>query len=141
MTTDADIASLLRHATAVLSSSGIDGAGREARLILQHVAAIPLSTQIAFAERIVPAEMVTEFEAAVARRQRREPLSHILGSREFWSLQFQVTADTLDPRPDSETLVEVVLAQLRQQDAASLSTPLSLVDFGTGTGCLLLSLL
>ena len=63
-------------------------------------------------------------------------MAHILGQREFWSLAFKVTADTLDPRPDSETLVQAVLDQVPERSA-----PVRLVDFGTGTGCLLLSLL
>ena len=63
-------------------------------------------------------------------------MSSILGRREFWSLDFVVTPDTLAPRPDSETLIEAVLAALPDRSA-----PLSLVDFGTGTGCLLLTLL
>ena len=63
-------------------------------------------------------------------------MAHILGRREFWSLAFKVTADTLDPRPDSETLVQAVLDQALDRSAA-----LRLIDFGTGTGCLLLALL
>ena len=63
-------------------------------------------------------------------------MAHILGRREFWSLAFKVTADTLDPRPDSETLVQAVLDQVPDRSAA-----LRLADFGTGTGCLLLALL
>ena len=141
MTAPVDIATLLGRATAALTARGIDGAGREARLLLQHAAAIPVATQIAFAERLVGATAVDAFEAALARRLRREPLSHILGYREFWSLQFQVTADTLDPRPDSETLVEAVLGELRGRNPALIATALSLVDFGTGSGCLLLALL
>jgi release factor glutamine methyltransferase len=141
MTEPVDIATLLARGTRTLSALGIDGAGREARLLLQHASAIPLSTQIAFGERLVEAAAVEAFDAALARRCRREPLSYILGYREFWSLPFQVTADTLDPRPDSETLIEAVLGELRRQDPSLIATSLSLVDFGTGSGCLLLALL
>jgi release factor glutamine methyltransferase len=136
-----DIATLLSRATRSLLEIGIDGAGREARLLLQHVAAIPVATQIAFSERQLEPAILTAFETALARRLRREPLSHILGHREFWSLDFQVTADTLDPRADSETLVEAVLAELKRQHADYRQRPLSIIDFGTGTGCLLLALL
>jgi release factor glutamine methyltransferase len=141
MTEPVDIATLLARATTELAAVGIDGAGREARLLLQHVSSIPISTQIAFGERLLDAAIVAAFDSALARRCRREPLSHILGYREFWSLPFQVTSDTLDPRPDSETLIEAVLGELRQQDPASIRQPLSLIDFGTGSGCLLLALL
>lgn len=141
MTAGSDIAGLLQRAAAALADAGIEGAAREARLILQHVAAIPISTQIAFSERVIDAPVVAAFDLALARRAQREPLSHILGMREFWSLSFQVTPDTLDPRADSETLVEAVLDQLDKRGAANPEQALEIVDFGTGTGCLLLALL
>lgn len=141
MSEAADIASLLARGSNALSSAGIDGAAREARLILQHVSAIPVAAQIAFSERKVAAEAVALFDQAVARRRQREPLSHILGFREFWSLSFRVTRDTLDPRPDSETLIEAVLEELKQSGADWRTRNWRLVDFGTGTGCLLLALL
>lgn len=72
----------------------------------------------------------------IRRREAREPVARILGRRGFWTLDLQVTTDTLDPRPDSETVVEAVLA--RVQDRAA---PLRLLDLGTGSGCLLLALL
>ncbi|HEX9446677.1 MAG TPA: peptide chain release factor N(5)-glutamine methyltransferase [Dongiaceae bacterium] len=141
MTAAVSIAAVLARATRSLADGGIEASGREARLLLQHAAAIPVATQIAFAERLVAPAEVAAFDLAVARRLRREPLSHILGHREFWSLSFQVTPDTLDPRADSETLVEAVLAELNRQDAGYRQKPLTFVDFGTGTGCLLLALL
>jgi len=71
------------------------------------------------------------------RRLAGEPVWRILGEREFWGLTFKLTAATLEPRPDSETLVEAALEMLgaRRQD------PLSVLDLGTGTGCLLISIL
>jgi release factor glutamine methyltransferase len=127
---------LLKDGAQRLDKAGIDGAVREVRLLLQGAAGIPIATQIAFPERSIAADAAAKFDALLERRAGREPMAHILGRREFWSLAFKVTADTLDPRPDSETLVEAVLAQVPDRSAA-----LRLVDFGTGTGCLLLSLL
>src|SRR5437868_6227019 len=131
-----DITNLLRHATERLNAAGIDGAAREARLLLEHAAAIPIATQIAFGERPVSSEVAEAFQLFVSRRAGREPLSHILGRREFWSLDFQVGRETLDPRADSETLIEAVLRELTGRQADYRNEPLSLIDFGTGTGCL-----
>lgn len=130
------IGDLLNDAAARLAGAGIDGALREARLLMQAAGDIPIATQVAFPEREVEAAALIRIRDLVARRARREPMAHILGRREFWSLSFKVTADTLDPRPDSETLVQAVLDQTPDRAA-----PLRLVDFGTGSGCLLLALL
>lgn len=91
--------------------------------------------------RIAPETQLTQniaaaFEVLLKRRLAREPVSKIVGVREFWSLEFRTGRDVLDPRPDSETLVAGVLAALPDRTAR-----LRLVDFGTGSGCLLLSLL
>jgi release factor glutamine methyltransferase len=130
------IGDLLKVAVRRLAEAGIEGAPREARLLLQAAADVRVATQIAFPEREIDAAASTRMADLVARRARREPMAHILGRREFWSLSFKVTADTLDPRPDSETLVRAVLEQVPDRTA-----PLRLADFGTGTGCLLLALL
>lgn len=130
------IGDLIKASAARLAEAGIDGAQREARLLLQAAADIPIATQIAFPERALDAAAAVRLQALVARRGKREPMAHILGRREFWSLSFKVTADTLDPRPDSETLVQAILDRIADRSAS-----LRLVDFGTGTGCLLLALL
>ncbi len=124
----------LNAAAAALGNAGIDGARMEARLLLAHVMGEPPARLIAYPERLV--ERTDAFDAAVARRAARVPMAQILGRREFWGLPFEVTADTLDPRPDSETLVEAVLERV-----ADRAAPLRIADIGTGTGCLLLSLL
>ncbi len=75
-------------------------------------------------------------EPMLARRMAGEPVSRILGRREFWSLDFALSPATLDPRPDSETIVEAALARI-----ADRRLGLRIADLGTGTGCLLLALL
>jgi release factor glutamine methyltransferase len=77
--------------------------------------------------------------AMVARRLEGEPISRIRGWREFWSLRFAVSQATLDPRPDSETLIEAALRWVLRN--AGKNRPLRLLDLGTGSGCLLLALL
>ena len=75
-------------------------------------------------------------EQAAIRRLNGEPLSRIVGVREFWGLEFEVTPDTLDPRPDTETLVEVVLKSVTDKNAE-----VRILDLGTGTGCISIALL
>lgn len=131
-----DIRTLLGEAQQRLALAGVEGPLRDARLLLQVAADVPIATQIAYPERTVDGDAIALFEEFVARRADRQPVAHILGKREFWSLDFTVTPDTLVPRPDSETLVQAVLDRIENRKAR-----LSLLDFGTGTGCLLLALL
>lgn len=127
---------LLKDAAKRLQSAGIEQPTREARLLLSHAAGISPTTVMAWPEREATDEAGAALARLLERRLAYEPLSRILGRREFWSLDFEVTPATLDPRPDSETLVEAVLDHILDPGA-----PLRLVDFGTGTGCLLLALL
>jgi release factor glutamine methyltransferase len=130
------IARLLEDAARRLAATGIEAPLREARLLLGHAADLPAATIMAWPERAVAAEAAERFGQCVARRLDREPISRILGRREFWSLDFRVTPATLDPRPDTETLIEAVLRRTPDPSA-----PRRLLDLGTGTGCILLALL
>lgn len=128
------IGSCLAEGARLLAEAGIPDARREARLILAHALGVETVTILGYPERAV--ENAALYEALISRRAGREPLSHLTGRREFWSLEFEVTSATLDPRADSETLIEAALAAIPDHQA-----PLSVADFGTGTGCLLLALL
>jgi release factor glutamine methyltransferase len=134
--TGISVGTVLAAAAARLKGAGIEAPMREARLLLGHAAALDQSTLIGWPERMVEAGAADRFAAMIERRLAREPVARILGHREFWSLDFAVTADTLDPRPDTETVIEAILARLPDRQA-----PLRIVDFGTGTGCILLALL
>jgi len=125
-----------RWAQQTLSSVGIDAARAEARLLLRLATGLSAERQVSAPDTPLDQQQMTCLAAAVTRRSRREPMAQILGRREFWSLDFVVTPDTLDPRPDSETMVEAALAKL---DSHAL--PYQILDLGTGTGCLLLALL
>lgn len=119
-----------------LGRVGIDTALLDARLLLAEVVGMPPMALWAKPERELNPAEAARFDAMVERRAAREPVSHLLGRRGFWTLDLHVTADTLDPRPDTETLVEAVLARVPDK-----ARPLRLLDFGTGTGCILLALL
>jgi release factor glutamine methyltransferase len=96
-----------------------------------HEAGIPDPTNEARKLEALAAEQGVDLAQLVSRRATHEPFSHIAGRRAFWNHDFYVTADVLDPRPDTETLVE-----------AALSLPFDRVlDLGTGSGCILCSLL
>ena len=91
---------------------------------------------IAHEDEPAPEGAEAAFEALLERRARREPVSQILGRREFWGLEFQVTRDVLTPRPETELVVEEALACVRDHDGA----PLEIADVGTGSGCLAVAL-
>ncbi len=118
-----------------LRANGIDTPELDARLLLQAAMGLRHEDLIIEAALSVSDQEREKLEAMVARRLAHEPVSRILGRRAFWNADFEVTTDTLDPRADSETLVEGVLSHVDR------TKPRALLDLGTGTGCLLLSLL
>jgi release factor glutamine methyltransferase len=122
-----------------LAKAGVSGARHEARLLVGEATGLAPTTLIAEPRRSVAEAEAGRLAALVARRAVREPLSRIVGWREFWSLRFSLSADTLDPRPDSETLVAAAVEAA--ESAGGRDRPLSVLDLGTGSGCLLLALL
>ena len=130
------LAAAVAAATARLAEAGIEDPRRDARLLICRLLGAGPEILLGQPERPLSTEEAARVEAAVARRVAREPVSRILGEREFWSLPFALNAATLDPRADSETLVEAVLAEVPDRAA-----PLRVLDLGTGSGCLLLALL
>lgn len=130
------IGTALAAATALLAAGGIAEPRREARLILALALEIDPAMVLGYPERSIDDAARARLEGLVARRVKHEPFSRLKGRREFWSLDFALAPETLDPRPDSEALIEAALAFLPDRQAK-----LRLLDFGTGTGCLLLALL
>lgn len=131
-----DFATALAEGTARLSAAGIEGPRRDARLLLASASGLPPGSLVAWPERRLEEPARALYRSYLERRAAREPVARILGTREFWSLPFRLSSATLDPRPDSETLVAALLARLPERHA-----PLRLLDLGTGSGCLLLALL
>lgn len=137
MTEAASLAAALRAATARLRTAGLPGADLDARLLLGHVLGEPRLSLALHGERPLALEQAVGFERLIARRLAGEPVARILGHREFWGIEFALSADTLVPRPDSETLVEAALDRLGDRSRA----PFRIADLGTGSGCLLVALL
>jgi release factor glutamine methyltransferase len=122
---------ILCQAARCLTDAGVPEAMRDARRLLTAAQGITIErVSLVMPDRPTEAE-IDRFLALVARRRAREPMAHILGKREFFGRTFVVTADVLDPRPETEHLIE-----------AALQEPFSSVlDLGTGSGCIMLTLL
>ncbi|MFO1188397.1 MAG: peptide chain release factor N(5)-glutamine methyltransferase [Alphaproteobacteria bacterium] len=119
-----------------LAQAGIANPRSEARALLAAAAECEIETVFGYPERDLTPVAEARLDGYLRRRQAGEPLSRILGRREFWGLTFAIDAATLDPRPDSEILVAAALAAFPDRDRA-----LRGLDLGTGSGCLLLAVL
>lgn len=121
----------LRAGQARLAEAGVPEAGRDARLLLAHALGIAPDRLVLALPEPMPGGGAERFEAALAARARRVPVSHITGRRAFWGRDFAVTPDVLDPRPETETLI-----------AAALEAPFrAVLDLGTGSGAIVVTLL
>lgn len=130
------LGSLLDEAAVALSQAGFGEPRRVARRLV--AAALDLSPVelLGRPEQVLDKRHVNRVWLTLGRMLEHEPLSRILGRREFWGLEFALSVDTFDPRPETETVIEAVLRQLPDR-----GKPLRLLDLGTGTGCILLALL
>ena len=133
---DLTIRQALVAAGGQLREAGVDDAMLDAGLLLAHVIGGDRLTLIRDGDRDLNAEEIRAFGGLIAARAARQPVSRLLGHREFWSLDLQIDAAVLDPRPDSETIVAAALEQLPQSEGVY-----RIADLGTGSGCLLLALL
>ena len=105
---------------------------QEARLLLQHVLAMPHAQLSAHPERVLDEAQTIAFQTLLTRRHVGEPIAYLIGEWEFYGLPFRVTPDVLIPRPETELLVDIAIEKIKPGD--------SVLDLGTGSGCVAVSI-
>jgi len=124
---------LLAAASARLRAAGCETPDLDARLLFQAATGLSREDLILAPHHVIATAQQARFEGFLQRREAREPVSRILGEREFYGRPFRVTPDVLDPRPDTETLVDAALALMGERA--------QILDLGTGTGAIAVTLL
>jgi release factor glutamine methyltransferase len=114
-----------------LAAAGVPDAGRDARWLMAHALGVDAGRLVLMAGNPLPSDVAARFDAMLAARAARQPVAQITGTRAFWGRSFTVTPDVLDPRPETETLVALALAEPFDR----------VLDLGTGSGCILVTLL
>ena len=129
------VSEALREAAARLQAAAVPDPAWDAELLLRHVTGVDRAAVLAARlDTPLAAEAEERFLGLVAQRALRRPLQHLTGHQHFWRHEFRVSPDVLIPRPETELLVEAALAAV-----ASVSAPV-VVDVGTGSGCIALSI-
>ncbi|MFN3524005.1 MAG: peptide chain release factor N(5)-glutamine methyltransferase [Phenylobacterium sp.] len=118
-----------------LEAAGLDGPVIDARLLLEAACEVTRTDIVTDPHRPLTAEQEAALDGYLARRERREPVSHILGRKGFWKVMLRVTADVLTPRPDSEAIVDFALKSYGEHERFSI------LDLGVGSGALILAIL
>jgi release factor glutamine methyltransferase len=128
------VGSLIMHVQGELAAAGIEAADREARWLIEHALGLTRSSELLDGTRRVNGDGIAKVYALLSRRAAREPLQYILGSQEFCGLEFEVNTSVLIPRPETELLLQEVIRRLPH------SIQPIVVDVGTGSGCLAVTL-
>lgn len=118
-------------ATARLRAAGVPDPARDARVLLAHAAQVDATRVTLIAPEDIAPDIAERYDQLIALRAIRVPVSHLIGQRAFYGRAFKVSADVLDPRPESESLIEAALAEDFDR----------VLDLGVGSGCLLVTLL
>ena len=129
------VKALLQEARLILNEADVDTPSLDARLLLQMASGLAPETIVASPDAELSDETTMQFRGLIKRRANHEPVSRILGLREFYGREFVVTPDVLDPRGDTETLIDLALSLL------PLEQPHRILDLGTGSGIIALTLL
>lgn len=134
------IGQAVRSVAQAFREAGLESPELDARILVAEGAGVPRPTLLAAPELRLDADAARRIAVYRARRLAREPVSRIVGAREFHGLMLEVGAATLDPRPETETVVEIALDLVRQGAVSSGAAP-RILDLGTGTGAILIALL
>jgi release factor glutamine methyltransferase len=126
---------ILKHSTQALTTAGCDTPRLDAEVLLAHILDQDRGWLYAHPEHVLSAPQVHAYQALVSRRAEREPVAFLTGHKEFFGLDFVVTPDVLIPRPETERLVELAL-----QWAKTSPSPRTIVDVGTGSGAIAVTL-
>jgi len=129
------VASVLHQARTILAAAGCDTPDLDAEVLLGHVLQCSRAWLYAHPTHPLDPEQLTTYQALIRRRAAREPVAYLTGHKEFFGLDFLVTPDVLIPRPETESLVELVLERVAQR-----GHPMLAADVGTGSGAIAVSL-
>ena len=146
VSTDRSVRSLLRQGVEQLRGAAVPSFTLAAELVLLHVTGHDRTWLYAHPEEILSPETAEEYFALLRRRALGEPTQHLTGKQEFWGLEFEVNPDVLIPRPETEHLIEVALDRLAVRELRAgrpvrlKGADLRLVDVGTGSGCIAITL-
>lgn len=129
------IKEVISDAEIFLSKAGVDNPKLDTRLLFESASGMSREELVINYDSVADDESLEKFKCFVDRRCCREPVSRILGEKPFWKHSFVISQETLDPRPDTEVLVESILKNFNKDER------LNILDLGTGSGCILISLL
>lgn len=126
----------LDYGKQVLKDANIETSNIDARVLLSYITGMKHHEFITSPKTTIPPKLYKAYQKVIKRRSKSEPIAQITGKREFYSLPFKVSKGTLIPRPDTETIIDAIKSEFKNQN-----DEYKILDMGTGTGCILLTLL
>lgn len=139
MCTQTTVSEAVQNLTRTFHDAGFESARRDAKLLVLDAVGITSEQFLSDPDFLLSASQQDAVHCSQRRRLQREPVTRIIGRRDFYGRSFEISPDTLDPRPDTETVIELVLGVIQSNHLQT--KPLRIIDVGTGSGILLLTLL